>query len=426
MITPSYGLTATERVLPKLALDFTTASLDSRVTFTRTGNTATVVNSSGYIATINANLPRFDFNPITLACNGLLIEEARTNLFLYSAKFDETAFWQQANLTPTTNSVLSPNGGTSSFTLTDNTTSGAHRLFCGVTIVSGTTYSQSLYVKENTHKYVYLGIASAATANNYILAIFDLDSKTMSQSSVGSSSGTITATSITNAGNGWYRIVLSGSVSVTDGLVQIGFVPTATGNTFTTSGRPNNYAGTGTSLYIWGAQLEAGAFATSYIPTTTTSLTRNADVATMTGTNFSNWYTATTGAASVLAIPQTTTGTRPLIQFDDATANEIISLRGNVANPELYIVDGGAVQAQLDAGTIVANTAYKLTGTWNTNSCAAAQNGAAVVTDNTATIPALTQLRIGSNGTNYVCAWVQKVMYWPQRLINAEVQSFSK
>ena len=57
MITPSYSLTATERVLPKLALDFTTASLDARVTFTRTGNTATVVNSSGYVVPINANLP---------------------------------------------------------------------------------------------------------------------------------------------------------------------------------------------------------------------------------------------------------------------------------------------------------------------------------------------------------------------------------
>jgi hypothetical protein len=55
-----------------------------------------------------------------------------------------------------------------------------------------------------------------------------------------------------------------------------------------------------------------------------------------------------------------------------------------------------------------------------------AQNGAATVTDNTATIPTVTQLRIGSDGINYASAWVQKIMYWPQRLINAEVQAFSK
>lgn len=84
MITPAYGLTATERVLPSLALDFTTGSLDPRVTFTRTGNTATVTNSSGVITAINADLPRFDYNPVTLAPRGLLIEEARTNLLLNS------------------------------------------------------------------------------------------------------------------------------------------------------------------------------------------------------------------------------------------------------------------------------------------------------------------------------------------------------
>jgi hypothetical protein len=61
MITPSFGLTATERVLPKLALDFTTASLDARITFTRAGNTATRINTSGYVELINADLPRFDF-----------------------------------------------------------------------------------------------------------------------------------------------------------------------------------------------------------------------------------------------------------------------------------------------------------------------------------------------------------------------------
>ena len=84
MITPSFGLTATERVLPRLALDLTTASLDARVTFTRTGDTATVVNSSGVIVGINANLPRFDYDPTTLVCKGLLIEEERTNLLLNS------------------------------------------------------------------------------------------------------------------------------------------------------------------------------------------------------------------------------------------------------------------------------------------------------------------------------------------------------
>ena len=75
MITPSFALTATERVLPRLALDFTTASLDPRVTFTRALNTATRINSSGLVETVNADTPRFDYtlNPGG-ACKGLLIE----------------------------------------------------------------------------------------------------------------------------------------------------------------------------------------------------------------------------------------------------------------------------------------------------------------------------------------------------------------
>lgn len=406
MITPAYGLTATERVLPKLALDFTTASLDPRVTFTRTGNTATVVNSSGYVATINANLPRFDYNPITLACNGLLIEESRANTILYSEDLTNAA-WTKIGSTISSDAIISPSENLNADKMIENTSTGNHSISQFVP-VSGTAYSISFFAKaaERTK----ISFSGGGFGAQGFSAIFDLNNGTMFDN-VGNK-GTITAYK-----NGWYRCNVSFTPSST----------VATAFNMVNNAGNSSYTGDGISgLYVWGVQTEIGAFPTSYIPTTTAAVTRNADVATMTGTNFSSWYTATTGAASVWVIPQTATGTRPVIQFDDTTANEIIALRGNVANPELYIVDGGTPQAQIDAGTIVANTAYKLTGTWNTDSCAAAQNGAAVVTDNTATIPALTQLRIGSNGTNYVCAWVQKVMYWPQRLINAEVQSFSK
>jgi len=88
MITPSFALTATERVLPRLALDFTTANLDPRITFTRALGTATRVNASGLIEAVAADTARFDFNHVTLACRGLLVEEARTNFL-----------WPSANLT---------------------------------------------------------------------------------------------------------------------------------------------------------------------------------------------------------------------------------------------------------------------------------------------------------------------------------------
>lgn len=84
MFTPSYSLTATERVLPNFAIDFTTGVVDPRIVTSRAGNTATRINASGVIELVNADLPRLDFDPVTLACRGLLSEGATTNLLLNS------------------------------------------------------------------------------------------------------------------------------------------------------------------------------------------------------------------------------------------------------------------------------------------------------------------------------------------------------
>jgi len=414
MITPSFSLTATERVLPRMALDFTTASLDSRVTFTRTGNTATVVNSSGLVAPINANLPRFDFDPITLACKGLLIEESRTNLLTYSDDFRNTLDagssrpWSYSGVTLTVNATTSPDGTANADRLVETATTGEHKVFRGLAATIATTYTWSVFAKKGERNWIYLDTADGVD----IYTFFDLNSGV-----VGNVGAGVTAR-IENYGNGWYRCIATKTATTAAIFFQFG-LSTANG-VFSYSGDITKGA------FFYGSQLEVGSFATSYIPTVASTVIRNVDVASMTSTNFSSWYTATTGAAVVWAIPQTATGTRPLIQFDDTTANEIISLRGNVADPEMSIVDGGVAQAQIDTGTIVANTAYKLSGAWNTNNCAAAKDGGTVGTDNTATIPTPTQLRIGSDGTNYASAWVQKILYYPQRLINAEVQAISK
>ena len=149
MITPSFGLTATERVLPSMALDFTTASLDSRVTFTRSGNTATVVNSSGLIATINANLPRFDFDPVTLACKGLLIEEARTNLLTYSNDFSN-AIWNKNSSSITSNVITSPDGTVNASKLVEAAATAEHTVnrSTPVAIVAGSSNTLSVFAKK--------------------------------------------------------------------------------------------------------------------------------------------------------------------------------------------------------------------------------------------------------------------------------------
>lgn len=420
MITPSFGLTATERVLPKLALNFTIGALDSRVTFTRTTdatNPATYVNSSGYITAATDNEPRFDYNPVTLARKGLLIEESRENSQTYSQTYDN-AVWTATRSSAISAAITSPDGTLNGYKIQEDSTASSTHIIshANISVTSGITYTQSVYAKyAGRFLTLYFASATFGNTNNSNAAIFNLQT-----GEITSQGASLLSASITPAGNGWYRCAVTKAATVTGNFALTYYLGTGA------SPLPS-YSGDGTSgVYLYGTQMEVGAFATSYIPTTSAALTRNADVATMTGTNFSDWWQAGLGGATVQALPSTVSGIRPLIQFDDGTANEIIALRGNTTNPELVIVDGGSPQAQIDAGTIAANIAYNLGAAWNTDNCAAAVNGNATVTDTTATIPTVTQARLGSDGTNYLNGHLQTVRYWPQRIINAEVQASTK
>jgi hypothetical protein len=406
MITPGFSLTATERVLPRLALDFTTASLDPRVTVTRTtgaSNPATYVNSSGFVTDATNNQPRFDFSPTALSCRGLLIEESRANLLTQSSGYG-AAVWVKSNISINSTTETSPSGAANATLFRETAVTNTHTL----QYTNGTTIGQnqtlSFFVKAAGRTRVAIGDGGI---NRSIYELVGAGS--VVATGAGSTPG------ITAYGSDWYRITDTRTwASATPYLFLV------------ESGTTVSYLGDITKgIYVWGAQLEAGAFATSYIPTTTTSLTRNADVVTMTGTNFSDWWQATTGSVAARAVPTTVNGVRPLVQFDDNTADNIIALQGNTTNPELYI-KATTDQAQIDAGTISANTIYMLASAWNTDNCAAAVNGGGVATDTSATIPTVTQARLGNNGTNYLNGRLQTVRFWPQRITDAEIRAFSK
>ena len=417
MITPAYSLTATERVLPRLALDFTTGILDPRVTVTRALNTATRVNSSGFIETVNADLPRFDYDPVTLVSKGLLIEETRINILPYSNDFRDTATagstrpWVYDNATIVPAAAVSPDGTQNASKLMENAASSAHAVRQTVTTVAATTYAPSIFVKgdgsgRNARVYAYqssspftsVGFVTVNLANGAVLA----------------GSGTVVPW-----GNGWYRVSFAGAAPSTGTIFRVDVA----------NGTSTNYQGDGTSgIYLWGAQLEAGAFATSYIPTTTTSLTRNADAVSMTGTNFSDWYNATEGAFLVEVLsPKGNSFARALSINDNTPSNEI-SLQRNAATSRAFITTSGSSQASFSLGAWAdtalgtAVIAYKL------DNCAAAFNGGAASTDATVTVPTVTQAFIGSlTGTSaFINGHVQRVSYWPQRVINAETSAFSK
>lgn len=386
-------------ITPSLTFNFTSAVLDSNITFSRAGNTATRFNSSGLLETVSADTARFDYNPVTLACNGLLIEESRTNATTYSQEF-KNAVWTKTNTTITDDAAVAPDGTTTADKLIATTTNALHIIdSVASSFTSGQQYTASIFAKKSELQFLQITFSSAAIA---LRANFNLDTGVLGTVSAG-----ITAR-IVSVGNGWYRCIATGTSAATGSFKAVyGIVPAAT------SARFAAFAGDGTSgLFIWGSQLETGAFATSYIPSGASALVRNADVATVTGTNFSNFWNSVNGGSTVTALISNVSGISPFVQFDDGTANEIITLRGNTTNPELYIVDGGTPQAQIDAGTIAANTSYALTGWWQTNFCAARLNNNARVVDTTATIPTVTQMRIGSDGTNYLNGTIATINYY--------------
>jgi hypothetical protein len=145
----------------------------------------------------------------------------------------------------------------------------------------------------------------------------------------------------------------------------------------------------------------------------------------MLGASFSGWWQPSAGAMLARARQSVITGTRPWAYISDGTTDNILSLRGNAANPELFI-KATTDQAQIDAGTLASDTSYGMVGAWSTDNCAAAINGGAAVTDASATIPTVDRMLIGSDGTNYLNGWVEKIAFWPQRVTNAEAQAFSK
>lgn len=402
MITPAYSITATERVLPRMALDFTTGVLDPRVTFTR-ASTATFVGSNGIIQTAAINAPRFDYNPSTLAPLGLLIEEARTNLLTYSDQFDNVA-WVKSGLNTTgtpayIDVAVSPDGTQNADFMIEDTANSQHTTRVSATLLATTTHTYSFFVKAAGRINISVSRFNSAVVPSFV--------HTFTLTGSGSSSGgTVIALS-----NGWYRC--SGSFTTTGAGVG-GFVILLSDGTGTT------YLGNGTSgVYIWGAQLEAGAFATSYIPTVASQVTRNADVVSMTGTNFSDWYNASAGTFFFRGSTQLG-ATRHFL--NGPTTNDRFLSSSAAGSTGISDLTNSAV-----GGIITANTTFNATVSYGASGLAASLNGGASGTSAySGVFASVNQLQIGRRGGLYMVGHIQKLNYYPQELTLSEMSAFSK
>jgi hypothetical protein len=384
--------------VPALVLDFlTTTSLDSRVTFTR-ATTATFVGSDGLIQTAAINAPRFDYNPATLAPKGLLIEEARTNILTYSEQFDNP-IWIKTGSTVTANSATSPDGTATADQLAN--TSFSTGMYRFITATNGATYTTTVYAKYVSGSVsIRVGAEGSPTTGS---TTFNISAGTIVSNGV-----SVVSSSITPAGNGWYRC------SVT-------FVATST-----SVGLVYYSANSSGTFLIWGAQFEAGAFSTSYIPTVASTVIRNADVALMTSTNFSSWYNQTSGTF-VASANCPALGSRTVFSADDATTANLLRVRSAVADPIFVVNTGGANQASLDGGTITANTPYNQAAAYAASDFATSVNGGAAVAAATGTVPTVSRLSIGADPSgNYLNGHVRFINYYNTRLLNTQLQTLTQ
>ena len=401
-----------------LNLNFVSSSqvLDPRITFTRASN-ATRVNSSGLIETVANNAPRFDYDPVTLAPKGLLIEEQRTNLLTYSEQFDNAA-WTKSNASITANAITAPDGALTADKLVEGINNSEHYVQQLYTLGANAAHSFSAFVKAAGRTVVRLFAVGDRFGGIAQAFVFDLSAITATNNN-GTSTG-----SIVSVGNGWFRCTMNMPTTTSTGNFTLRVLPQ--------SGSNSTYTGDGTSgIYVWGAQLEAGAFPTSYIPTTTAAATRAADVAVMTGTNFSSWYNQTEGTLFV-EVDTLETGTVSggafVLNFSDGTGNNLHRIfRQADAQPVMQTLVGGTPQSTFGFGANWTDTnVRRLAYAYAANNFAGVVNAGAVQTDTSGTIPAVNMLDIGVVGTStQLNGHIRHIAYYPRRLSNSELQAIT-
>jgi hypothetical protein len=287
-------------------------------------------------------------------------------------------------------------------------TSG-HFVSQAVTITASTNYTVSVYVKAAEYGWaiIYVGTVGVGQYVN------------LSTGAVGSTFiGAPTSTTVTNAGNGWRRVSMVFNSGVNTSVDVRVYATTADGT--------SSYLGDGTSgIYVYGAQLEAGSFATSYIPTVASTVSRSADVATMTGTNFSTWYNQPQGTFVADFTPDNTVvgNTRVINVSQGGATARVVDIGSSGA---VWFSNNGTADLLLGSA-VIASTSQKIASAYATGDYAATLNGRAVVTQNAALVNTPNQMAIGafSASIGFINGHIRAIAYYNTRLPNTQLQTLT-
>ena len=394
------------------------AQLEESSTVGQYVKTTTAINSA----------PRFDHDPETGESLGLLVEESRTNLLTYSE--DLSGYTKNSITTPLDSSVINPTGSTGSYKiLADSGLSGGDP--GGIRINQSASSANSIvvsaFVKKSTYRYVYIGFGGLG---NSFAALFDIEPGLTSNRLLGQG-GNGTYTNIDagyqNFSNDWIRIWAVGTTSGTNGPT-VGMSPDST--TFAIT----NWTAAGTEeIYAWGLQYEDNvSFPTSYIPTEGSTVTRAADVASITGTNFSSWYNDSEGTVFSDFVVNGDNGSNQFI-YDiaegSAIAEEIFAFKGTSTDDTTHTVRSNSnIEANIASDNQSNfNAQIKSAFAVSATSTIAAVNLSLGTLAESVTMPTVDNLRIGqrSNSTFQGNFSLSRFTYWPTRLSNDTLQTIT-
>ena len=414
------------RIQSNMVIDFTSATISDTLaargfTFTRSGATATRVNSYGVLETVAANALRIDHDPTTLACLGGLFEEAGTNAIRNSTMVGAAA---GSPGTLPTNWIFTTQSGVTASVVATGTENGIAYVECR--FVGTSSAEGDLRVQFEGHIQVAASSGQAWTESAYLA---------LANGSV--PSGRTFNISITERNSGGSIIVANQSTniatSLTSTLRRFSFSVAST-NASTAFVHPYFvcFIGVGAvvdfTIRIGAPQLEQKAFATSYIPTSTAAVTRNADA--LRCSALGAWFLQSAGSLVARARSNSGVGARVLMEFGTSGAN--LDRYGLLVAATSAIqasgVTGGVANNATTANAITTGSNFVAAGAYDASGKAAVLNGGSVAVSATGIpLSAYSIFDIGRAtwGGAYFNGVIQMVAYYPRRLSDAELQSIT-
>lgn len=372
--------------------------LDSLFTFAR-ASTATRFNASGVLESVASGVPRFNFDPATLLCRGLAIEEARTNYCLRSQEL-ENGVWAWINSAVTANQTASPDGSANADKWTRSSTAAAYSYQSFTKPASAITYTWSIFVKKSVGNYFALALIGTYPARAVVT--FNLNTGAIETAATGISGFTGVSATIKALASSWYRVTLR---ATTDAATTITAYYSANSNGVAVDGVDS---AANSACFVWGSQLEEGAYATSYIPTTSAAVTRAAEVCY--AASVTPWIDPTKGTISVefdAQIPAAAFDPIPwrmgsgLYQYQTGSGNALLAINGiNTVN----IASG-----------LATDTVHRYATAVQAGRAAGSVNGSAVVVQNGFNPSTLNMLTLGSYNESFhhINGHIRRFQYLP-------------